>query len=60
MADFLTPAEAAKILGCDPQALRIQARTDPSKLGFPVCVIGKRTRIPRKQFLEFVKEENDG
>lgn len=52
--DFLTPAEAAAALGCDPQALRVQARQDPSKLGFPVIVIKTRTKIPRRPFLEYI------
>jgi len=51
---FLTPADIGPILGCDPQAIRIQARTDPQKLGFPVIVVGARTRIPRQRFLEFI------
>ena len=51
---FLTPADVAGVLGCDPQKIRIQARTDPSKLGFPVIVMGSRTRILREQFLSFI------
>lgn len=51
---FLTPAEIAPILGCDPQAIRIQAHDDPSKLGFPVVVVKSRTKIPRESFLKFI------
>lgn len=50
---YMDAAEAAKIIGCDPQELRIQAQTRPELLGFPVCTIGKRTKIPRKSFYEF-------
>lgn len=47
----LTPAEAASVLGVSPQLLRIQARQQPERLGFPVTVIGRRVLIPREPFL---------
>ena len=51
----ITVAEAAKILGCTPQLLRIQARNSPEKLGFPViCPTPHRVLIPRKAFLHYV------
>lgn len=50
-AVYLTPAEAAPILGCDPQALRLAARDDPQRLPFPVIRLGSRTKIPRVPFL---------
>lgn len=51
---FLTPAEVARVLNCDPQAVRIMARTKPERLGFPVTVVGTRTRIPRVPFLRYL------
>lgn len=48
---FITPAEAAAVLGCDAQSLRIQARRRPKALGFPVVIVGKRIKIPREAFL---------
>lgn len=54
---FLLAAEVAEVLGCDPQCIRILARTDRDKLGFPVCVVGKRTKIPRIPFLRFMGVE---
>ncbi len=54
---YLTPAEVAPVLGVDPHSIRMQARSDPSKLGFPVIVTGTRTRIPRTQFLGFIGRE---
>jgi hypothetical protein len=52
-------AEAAgAILGASPQAIRIQARTAPEKLGFPVVVIGQRVKIPRLPFIAFVEGGN--
>ena len=51
---FLTPNDVAEVLGCAPQGIRDAARKNPQALGFPVTVIGNRTRIPRIPFLEFV------
>lgn len=52
--EFLTPEEAAEIIGCKPYAINVQAREDQSKLGFPVCVLGSRVRIPRRAFLRWI------
>lgn len=51
---WLTPADVAPILHCDPQCIRVQAQRDPSKLGYPVIVIGSRVRIPRIPFLKYL------
>lgn len=53
---YLTPAETAPLLGCDPNLIRLMAR-DPvhrQALGFPVVVIGPRTKIPRIPFLRYM------
>lgn len=52
---FLTPAEIAPILGCDPQTIRDSAGRNPMSLGFPVARVGTRTKIPRKSFLAFME-----
>lgn len=49
--EFLTPAEVAPLLGTDPQSIRVAARKNPERLGFPVVVIGSRTKIPRLPLL---------
>lgn len=49
--EFLTPAEVASVLGCDPQAIRLAARLHPDWLTFPAVRIGSRTKIPRIPFL---------
>lgn len=54
---FLLPVDVAEVLQCDPQCIRILARTDRDQLGFPVCVVGKRTKIPRIPFLKFMGVE---
>jgi len=54
---MLTPAEVAEVLKADPQDVRLTARLHPERLGFPVCVIGTRTKIPRVPFLRFMGEQ---
>ena len=52
----LIPKDIAPILGCDPYTISIKARDCPEQLGFPVCRIGCRTKIPRKAFLKWLGE----
>lgn len=52
--EYLVPAQIAPILGCDPQDIRVAARQAPERLGFPVTVIGTRTKIPRRSFLRWL------
>lgn len=53
--EMLTPAVVASFLEANPQSIRVAARTDPESLGFPVNVMGTRTRIPRRAFIQFVE-----
>ena len=55
--EVLTPADIADVLNADPQDIRVQARTSPEKLGFPVIIIKSRTKIPRIPFLRFMGEQ---
>ena len=50
---FITPAQAATVMKCTPHALRVAAHNCPDLLGFPVCVVGSRVKIPRIPFVEF-------
>lgn len=52
---FLLPTDVAQVLGCNPHQIRMAARDDPEALGFPVTVIGSRTRIPRLPFIRFIE-----
>lgn len=52
--EFLTPAQVAEILNCSAHGIRIWARQKPEQLGFPVCVIGHRIKIPKVPFLRFM------
>lgn len=56
---LLTPVEVAPVLRCDPQCIRMMARSTPEQLGFPVICVGRRTKIPRIPFLRALgyKEE---
>lgn len=53
--DVLTPADVAPVLGCDPHYIRVAARQRPERLGFPVVLIGNRTKIPRIAFIKFME-----
>lgn len=55
-AVWLTPADIAPVLECDPQLIRRQAQDDPKKLGFPVTVLCSRVKVNRKGFLAFLGE----
>ena len=50
---FVTVADIAPILKADPLYLRETARQAPEALGFPVCVVGRRVKIPRVPFPRF-------
>ncbi len=53
---YLTPDETAPLLGCAPHLIRLMARDAVHRqaLGFPVVVIGTRTKIPRIPFLRYM------
>lgn len=55
---YLTPAEAAEILECDPHAIRVAAKKAPEQLRFPTILIGNRVKIPRLPFVEFMTRLN--
>lgn len=59
-AAVITPEVASWFLGCNPHELRLRARQNPAGLGFPVCCIGSRVKIPRKPFLAFLGEKEEG
>ena len=53
--DFLTPSDVASVLQCSPQTIRIIARENPQLLGFNVCTVGNRTKIPRLAFIKWME-----
>lgn len=48
--EMLTPNQAGKLIGMDPQYIRIAARDCPERLPFPVIRSGNRTHIPAEAF----------
>lgn len=54
---LLTPGDIAEVIGSNPQTIRDTALYSPADLGFPVCRVGKYTRIPRIPFLRFLGYE---
>lgn len=56
--EMLSPTMVAKIIGCNPYYITLQARKDPTLLGFPVHVHGSRTQIPRRAFIKFMEGGN--
>ena len=53
--EMLTPKDVAKFLSCDAYSISLQAKENPKALGFPVIVIGTRTKIPRDGFVNFCR-----
>ena len=53
--EYLTPAQIAPILGCDPQDIRVAAHQRPDLLGFNVAVVGTRVKVPRLAFIKWVE-----
>jgi len=51
---FLTPGDVCEVLGCAQYSINVQAHQDPSKLGFPVCVMGRRVKVSRLGFLNWI------
>ena len=51
--DFLTVAEVASCVKCDPQLIRDEASKEPKYLGFPVSRIGHSYKIPREGFVNW-------
>jgi hypothetical protein len=55
--NIFVPTEVASVLNMNPHTIRVFARKAPHLLGFPVIVIGSRTRIPRVPFLKYLGYE---
>lgn len=49
---MITAEQAASVIGCKPQSLRIQAKENPAWLGFNVTRINNTLYIPREAFLK--------
>lgn len=53
---YLTPEQAANVVGCDANVIRVAAGTADGRdaLGFRVIRVGSTTKIPRIPFLRFL------
>ena len=51
---YLTANDIGTLSGIRPDNLLWQARQDPGRLGFPVCVAGDTVRIPKGAFLDWL------
>lgn len=51
--EWLLAREVAPVLDTDPHSIRVAAKLAPERLGFPVCLVGSRVRIPKKPFIQF-------
>lgn len=58
--EILTVAQVASVIGGDPVTIRLQARQRPDLLGFPAIVYGTRVKIPKRPFLNFLREGASG
>ena len=52
---MLIATDIAAYLECDDGLIRIQAQSEPEKLGFPVIVMGSRVKIPKEGFINYCK-----
>lgn len=55
--EVLTCQQIAPVLGANPATIHIQATDRPEMLGFPVIVMGRRVKIPKRSFVKFMKGE---
>lgn len=57
----LTPEQAAEVIGCDANAIRVAASTAEGRdaLGFKVIRMGSTTKIPRIPFLRALGWEGE-
>ena len=59
---YITPVQAADVLGCNSYAINVAARSLETRnlIGFPVIKIGTRCKIPRIPFLRYMGVEVAG
>ena len=55
--EVLTCQQIAPILGANPATIHGQATDRPELLGFPVIVMGRRVKIPKRPFIAFMRGE---
>ena len=53
--NMLTAKDICRYLETDPSTIRVQARTRPEMLGFPVIVEKSRVKIPKDAFISYCR-----
>ena len=53
--EVLTCAQVAPVLGMGADTIRGQAWETPELLGFPVIIAGRRVKIPKRAFINYMK-----
>ena len=53
--EVLTCAQVAPLLCADPTTIHKQAMDRPELLGFPVICAGRRVKIPKRPFVNFMR-----
>ena len=56
--EYLVPEQVAPILGTSAETIMNHAKSDPTMLGFGVCVLGTRVKIPRRAFVYWLNYGN--
>ena len=51
---FFAPKDVCSILGVTNYSINLTAYDNPALLGYPVMMSGKRVRIPKASFLDFI------
>jgi hypothetical protein len=51
---LLTCLDVARIMECDQYDLHMQAEVNAAALGFPVIIMGRRVKIPKAAFLDYI------
>ena len=52
---MLTPQDVSGYLQCDPYNINATVMVAPELLGFPICKIGTRVKIPKEGFLRWAR-----
>lgn len=56
-SDYITPKQAASVLGGDPQFIRASVKADRDYYGFRAIVHGDTVRLPRVPFIKMFEPD---
>ena len=52
---MLSPQDVSGYLQCDPYNINATVMIAPELLGFPICKLGNRVKIPKEGFLRWAR-----